>query len=161
MHQDKVVISTLRMPPWESFQGRETGEWKRAFCFFHRTPDRPGEATLFLFCFGLAQNIFFACPLDSCTMGIMLQVILGMFQFLLLTRIPTSQAKVCMRLTPSDHTFEAVSLPSDVCFCGLFRVNIDVQSLGLSQVLFEVTWSGGEHAGLRGSLPPRSMTPVT
>lgn len=29
-------------------------------------------------------------------MGIMLQVILGMFQFLLLTRIPTSHAKVCM-----------------------------------------------------------------
>ncbi|XP_039975873.1 vascular endothelial growth factor A isoform X2 [Xiphias gladius] len=38
--------------------------------------------------------MFFACPLDSCTMGIMLQVILGMFQFLLLTRIPTSHAKL-------------------------------------------------------------------
>lgn len=29
-------------------------------------------------------------------MGIMLQVILGMFQFLLLSRIPTSHAKVCI-----------------------------------------------------------------
>ena len=35
-----------------------------------------------------------ACLRDHNTMRIMLQVILGMFQFLLLTRLPMSQAKV-------------------------------------------------------------------
>lgn len=39
------------------------------------------------------NNILLRGPWDSRTMRIMLQVILGMFQFLLLTRIPTSQAK--------------------------------------------------------------------
>uniref|UniRef100_A0A3Q3ENC3 Vascular endothelial growth factor Ba n=1 Tax=Labrus bergylta TaxID=56723 RepID=A0A3Q3ENC3_9LABR len=51
----------------------------------------------------MVQKIFFACPLDSCTMGIMLQVILGMFQFLLLTRIPTSQAKLA-HWRPADSS---------------------------------------------------------
>lgn len=83
------------MAPWESFQGRETGEWERDICAFNRTQRRRKEDKPPSF-FGLVQIIFFACPLDSCTMGIMLQVILGMFQFLLLTRIPTSHAKVCM-----------------------------------------------------------------
>lgn len=39
-------------------------------------------------------------------MGIMLQVILGMLQFLLLTRIPTSHAKVCTHLTPAGLSAE-------------------------------------------------------
>lgn len=39
-------------------------------------------------------------------MGIMLQVILGMLQFLLLTRIPTSHAKVRTRLTPAGLSAE-------------------------------------------------------
>lgn len=39
-------------------------------------------------------------------MGIMLQVILGMLQFLLLTRIPTSHAKVCTHLTPAGLSGE-------------------------------------------------------
>lgn len=95
MRHNKVIVTTLMMPPWESFQGRETGEWKRDICAFIRTRRRRKEDKPVSF-FGLVQKIFFACPLDSCTMGIMLQVILGMFQFLLLTRIPTSHAKVCM-----------------------------------------------------------------
>lgn len=68
-----------------------------------------GHPFLFFFFFpsllDWPKNIF-ACPLDSFAMGIMLQVILGMLQFLLLTRIPTSHAKVCTHLTPGGLSGE-------------------------------------------------------
>lgn len=83
------------MPPWVSFPGRETGEWKQDIS---EATDKPPFS-----CAGILdwpKNIL-ACPLDCCTMGIMLQVILGMFQFLLLTKIPTSHAKLA-HLPQSD-----------------------------------------------------------
>lgn len=50
------------MPPWVSFQGGETGEWKRGFCVFNRTQRRRKDL-LFVFFFGLVRKIFFACPI--------------------------------------------------------------------------------------------------
>lgn len=50
------------MPPWESFQGRETGEWKRDICAFIRTRRRRKEDKPASF-FGLVQKIFFCVPL--------------------------------------------------------------------------------------------------
>lgn len=45
------------MPPWVSFQGRETGEWKRDFCGFNRTIDRLRPPSFFLF-LDWSKNIF-------------------------------------------------------------------------------------------------------
>lgn len=70
-------------------------------------------------------------------MGIMLQVILGMLQFLLLTRIPTSHAKVCTRLTPAGMSAE-VSPPH---VGGFFADYSD--SHVLVSLLYD--FSGGEH----------------
>lgn len=53
------------------------------------------EATVLLWSrLFLINQKYLLCPLNSCTMGIMLKVILGMFQLLLLAKTPTSQAKI-------------------------------------------------------------------
>lgn len=87
-------------------------------------------------------------------MGIMLQVILGMLQFLLLTRIPTSHAKVCTHLTPAG-VFGEVS-PPHVGGLGGFLADY-----GDSHVLVSLLYdfSGGEHVA-PGHLSSRSVTPV-
>lgn len=88
-------------------------------------------------------------------MGIMLQVILGMFQFLLLARIPTSHAKVCMHLTPNDS----------------HDLREPMRLISLTYILGGIYWplamnckcigSGAEHVGLLTELRSRSLTPVT
>lgn len=103
------------------------------------------------FLFWIGPKNIFACPLDSFAMGIMLQVILGMLQFLLLTRIPTSHAKVCTRLTPAGMSAE-VSPPH---VGGFFRDYSDCHVL--VSLLYD--FSGGEHVALE-ELSARSLTPV-
>lgn len=89
------------MPPWVLFPGRETGEWKWALSEATHKPPFSCASIL-----DWSKNIL-ACPLDSCTMGIMLQVILGMFQFLLLAKIPTPHAKPShLRLSDSPKSRE-------------------------------------------------------
>lgn len=93
MQRHKVIRLKLKMPPWVSFPERETGEWNLDGFEGNRS-----HYSLVWY-FGLGKNIL-ACPLNSCTMGIMLKVILGMFQFLLLTKIQTSHAKIAQSKLP-------------------------------------------------------------
>lgn len=58
MRHNKVIVTTLMMPPWESFQGRETGEWKRDICAFIRTRRRRKEDKPASFFWIGPKNIF-------------------------------------------------------------------------------------------------------
>lgn len=125
--KDKVIslIQHWGCHPGCPLKEGETGEWKRDFCVFNRTQERRkdtvGQATFFIFFYWIGPKNIFTCPLDSCTMGIMLQVILGMFQFLLLTSIPTSHAKVCsLYAFGLNRLHEEVSLPSAMSSRDLF-----------------------------------------